>query len=58
MSGLSWKYSGECAGILTELLYLGRCAADRDPEEPEGLKSPQLSRSLVVRGKQVVSISR
>ncbi len=58
MSGPSWKYSGECARILTELLYLGWCSADRDPEEPEGLKSPQLYRYLVVRGKQVVSRSR
>ncbi len=49
---------GEWTWILTELLYLDRCAADRDPEEPEGLKSPQLYRYLVVRGKQVVSISR
>ncbi len=24
MSGLSWKYSGECAGILTVPLYLGQ----------------------------------
>ncbi len=30
-------YSGECAGILTELLCLWQVRCDRDPEEPEGL---------------------
>ncbi len=48
----------KCAGILTVPLYLGRFVADRDPGEPVSLKSPQQSRYLVARGKQVVSISR